>query len=87
MEGVRDTGHLYRIVPPGRQEGWPGGTILEWIKLTGQARGTPRRSRFLVALSLLAALQAAPPVCAWGRLGHRLTARIAERCAPRDTNG
>src|SRR5262245_61285118 len=26
-EGVRDTWHLYRIVPPGRQEGWPGGTI------------------------------------------------------------
>jgi hypothetical protein len=51
----------------------------EWIMPTGQARGTPRRSRLIVALSLLAALQAAPPVWAWGRLGHRLTARIAER--------
>src|SRR5438876_10570094 len=39
---------------------------------------TPRRSWFVVALSLLATLQAATPVWAWGRLGHRLTARIAE---------
>ena len=46
---------------------------------TGRSRGTPRRSRFIVALTLLAALQSAPPVWAWGRLGHRLTARIAER--------
>jgi hypothetical protein len=46
---------------------------------TGRSWGTPRRPRFIVALSLLAALQVAPPVWAWGRLGHRLTARIAER--------
>ena len=45
----------------------------------GQSKGTPRRPRFIVALTLLAALQTAPPVWAWGRLGHRLTARIAER--------
>jgi hypothetical protein len=32
-----------------------------------------------LVLTLLAALQAAPPAWAWGRLGHRLTARIAER--------
>jgi hypothetical protein len=46
---------------------------------TGQSSGTPHPSRFIVALSLLAALQTAPPVWAWGRLGHRLSARIAER--------
>jgi hypothetical protein len=44
-----------------------------------QSRGPPGRSWFVVALILLATLQAAPPVWAWGRLGHRLTARIAER--------
>src|SRR5262249_23030689 len=39
-----------------------------WIMPTGQSRGTPGRSGFVVALSLLAALQAAPAVWAWGRL-------------------
>ena len=53
--------------------------IPESIMPTGRSRGMSRRSWFVVALSLLAALQAAPPVWAWGRLGHRLTARIAER--------
>jgi hypothetical protein len=38
-----------------------------------------RRSWLVVALSLLIALQAAPPVWAWGRLGHRVIARFAER--------
>jgi hypothetical protein len=51
----------------------------ESIMPTGQSRGTSCRPRYIVALTLLAALQAAPPVWAWGRLGHRLTARIAER--------
>jgi hypothetical protein len=55
-DGVRDTWHLYRIVPPGRQEGWPGGTIpyfnpiflgekneaLDYlVELTGIEIGTP----------------------------------------------
>jgi nuclease S1 len=43
------------------------------------SRQTPRRSWFAVALALLVALQTATPVWAWGRLGHRLTARLAER--------
>src|SRR5207249_982717 len=37
-DGVRDTGHLYRIGPPGRQEGWPGGTILN-VLLTALGPG------------------------------------------------
>jgi nuclease S1 len=31
-----------------------------------------------LALALLVAFQTASPVCAWGRLGHRVTSRIAE---------
>jgi hypothetical protein len=45
----------------------------------GRSRGTPRRSRCIVALALLAALQAGLPVWAWGRLGHRLTAGFQRR--------
>ena len=45
----------------------------------GQPRRTPRHPRLVVALTLLVALQTATPAWAWGRLGHRLTARIAER--------
>jgi hypothetical protein len=33
----------------------------------------------IVILTILAALHTAPSVWAWGRLGHRLTSRIAER--------
>jgi hypothetical protein len=51
----------------------------ERMMLSAESERTPRRSLFVIALTLLAALQAAPPVWAWGRLGHRLTARIAER--------
>ena len=40
---------------------------------------TRRRSWFVVALSLLAVLQAPTPVWAWGQLGHRVTDRIAEQ--------
>ncbi len=39
----------------------------------------PRRSCFIFALALLAAFQTAPPVWAWGRLGHRVIARLTER--------
>jgi hypothetical protein len=34
---------------------------------------------FVIAFTLLFALQSATPVWAWGRLGHRVTARIAEK--------
>jgi len=37
-----------------------------------------KRPRFVV-LVLLVALQTGTPVWAWGKLGHRVTARIAER--------
>jgi hypothetical protein len=39
----------------------------------------PRRSRIAFALALLAAIQSATPVWAWGRLGHRVISRIAEK--------
>jgi hypothetical protein len=43
-----------------------------------------RRSWLITALVLLLALDAATPAWAWGRLGHRLTARFAEgRLNPR----
>ena len=38
----------------------------------------PRRSWFVIALTLLIALQIATPAWAWGRLGHRVISRIAE---------
>jgi hypothetical protein len=44
-----------------------------------QSKRTPRRSWFVAALTLIAALQAATPAWAWGRLGHRVIARFAER--------
>jgi hypothetical protein len=37
------------------------------------------RSWFVVALTLLTALQSATPACAWGRLGHRVISRLAEK--------
>ena len=40
---------------------------------------TPRRSWSVVALALLIAFQATTPVWAWGRLGHRVIARLAEK--------
>jgi hypothetical protein len=39
----------------------------------------PRRSWFVVALALLIALQAVTPAWAWGRLGHRVISRLAEK--------
>jgi nuclease S1 len=43
----------------------------------------PRRARrcsgFTVALTLLFLLQIATPAWAWGRLGHRVISRLAER--------
>ena len=42
--------------------------------------GRPRcRSWYLIAMTLLVALQAPTPAWAWGRLGHGATARIAEK--------
>jgi hypothetical protein len=40
---------------------------------------TRRRSLFNVSLTLLAILGTATPVWAWGRLGHRVISRIAEK--------
>jgi len=40
---------------------------------------SPRRSVFVVATAALADLQAATPAWAWGRLGHRVISRLAER--------
>jgi nuclease S1 len=37
-----------------------------------------RRPCLIIALAMLIALQAATPVWAWGRLGHRVISRIAE---------
>jgi hypothetical protein len=52
--------------------------ILERIMPAGLSRPRMRPSWFLVGLSLLAALQTATPVWVWGRLGHRVTSRLAE---------
>ena len=38
----------------------------------------PRRW-FVLALTLLIALQSATPAWAWGRLGHRVISRLAEK--------
>ena len=40
---------------------------------------TPRQSWFAFALTLLVALQTATPAYAWGRLGHRVISRLAEK--------
>ena len=40
---------------------------------------TPRRSCFVMAVTLLLALQSAAPVWAWGRLGHRVISRLADK--------
>ena len=42
-------------------------------------RRTPRRPWFIVALAVLIAIQFATPVWAWGRLGHRVISRLAEK--------
>jgi nuclease S1 len=39
----------------------------------------PRRSKFALAVALLAMGVMAPPVLAWGRLGHRVIFRLAEQ--------
>jgi hypothetical protein len=43
------------------------------------ARPSARRSWFIVALTLMIALQATTPAWAWGRLGHRVISRFAEK--------
>jgi hypothetical protein len=42
-------------------------------------RRTPYHPWFIVALATLIALQSAPPTWAWGRLGHRVISRLAEK--------
>jgi nuclease S1 len=39
----------------------------------------PRHPWFVIALTLLVALQSATPERAWGRLGHRVISRLAEK--------
>jgi nuclease S1 len=43
------------------------------------ARRLSYRSWFSVGLALLVALQTTTPACAWGRLGHRVISRLAEK--------
>jgi hypothetical protein len=40
---------------------------------------TPSRPWFIVALAVLIAVQSATPALAWGRLGHRVISRFAEK--------
>jgi nuclease S1 len=40
---------------------------------------SPRHSWFVVTLTLLFALQTTTPALAWGRIGHRVIARLAEK--------
>ncbi len=42
-------------------------------------RPTPRRVWLVVALTFLVVFQPATPAWAWGRLGHRVISRIAEK--------
>jgi len=44
-----------------------------------RSNGTPQPSWFVIALTLLVVLQLATPAWAWGRLGHRVIARLAEK--------
>jgi nuclease S1 len=46
---------------------------------TRRSRRSPRSLWLVVALVLLIALQNATPAWAWGRLGHRVISRIAEK--------
>jgi hypothetical protein len=55
------------------------GFLPETVMVTDRSRRSLRRLRSVVVATLLVSLQTAPSVWAWGRLGHRLTARIAER--------
>jgi nuclease S1 len=44
-----------------------------------RSKRTPCRSWFVATLTLLTAIQAGPPAWAWGRLGHRVISRFAEK--------
>ena len=46
---------------------------------TGRSIPTSRCSWFVGAVAVLVAFHTATPVWAWGRLGHRLTCRLAEK--------
>jgi tetratricopeptide (TPR) repeat protein len=72
-DGVRDTWHLYRIVPPGRQEGWPGGTI-PYICRALVWRQRRIFDRAILELSQL--VQMAPD----NAEAHRTLARILATC-------
>jgi nuclease S1 len=45
----------------------------------GQSARMPGRSRLIFAITLLGILGSATPSWAWGRLGHRVIARLAEK--------
>jgi hypothetical protein len=47
----------------------------EWIMQSQ----SPRRLSFIIVVTLLTTLQSTPPAWAWGRLGHRVIARLAEK--------
>lgn len=49
------------------------------IGMLGRRFPRGSRKRFVIALAFFVALQAASPSWAWGPLGHRLAARLAER--------
>ncbi len=51
---------------------------LEPMELNMPGR-TPRRSWFVIFLTLLTTLQTATPAWAWGRLGHRVISRLAKK--------
>ena len=44
-----------------------------------RTKRTIRSSTFIAPITLLIALQTATPAWAWGRLGHRVIARLAEQ--------
>jgi hypothetical protein len=47
--------------------------------LTGGSRRLPRPSWFVITRTLLVVLQTATPTWTWGRLGHRVISRLAEK--------
>jgi nuclease S1 len=56
------------------------GILSEWIMTVGRSTTRlPGRSRFVFAVALLVSLGSTAPTWAWGRLGHRVIARLADK--------